>query len=156
MGTTKIETTLDAHLDPGETVIASRGIGSNGRVEEAAFETTMALLGPAVYAGAAIGSVTADGAVPRSTNLLVVTDRRLLWCHKPRFAGEPEVLGADALATVHAVELIPARIALAKLRITFHDRSTVQFDLPSDHRAEEFAADVAHRIRPILTRAVAA
>ena len=66
------------------------------------------------------------------------------------------VLGADALATVHAVELIPARIALAKLRITFHDRSTVQFDLPSDHRAEEFAADVAHRIRPILTRAVAA
>ena len=156
MGTTKIETTLDAHLDPGESVIASRGIGTNGRVEGASFETTMALLGPAVYAGAAIGSVTADGTVPRSTNLLVVTDRRLLWCHKPRLAGEPAVLGADALATVCAVELSPARIALAKLRITVHDRSTVQFDLPSDHRAAEFGAEVTARIRPVVPRAVAA
>ena len=105
---------------------------------------------------AATGSVTADGAVPRSTNFLVVTDRRLLWCQKPRLGGEPEVLGADALAAVDGVELIPARIALAKLRIAFHDGSTVQFDLPSDHRADEFVAEVAGRLRPVAVGSMAA
>ena len=47
-----------------------------------------------------------------------------------------------ALAVVNAVEFVPARIALAKLRFTFHDWSIVEFDLPSDHRAAEFAEDV--------------
>lgn len=139
MGTNQdLEAALIDELEPGERVHAWRTVVANGRVDDGDFETNLALLGPAVYAGAAAGTVTADRMVPKSTNLVVITDRRILWCRKPRFSGAPELLGADSLATVGSVEVDPARIALAKLRITFHDRTVARFDLPTDHKVDEF------------------
>ena len=43
----------------------------------------------------------------------------------------------------------PARIALAKLKFVFHDGSVVQFDLPSDHKAEQFANDIQPVLQPV-------
>ena len=48
---------------------------------------------------------------------------------------------------------VPARVALAKLRFTFHDGSVVHFDLPSDHKAAEFAADIQGLLLPAPTAA---
>ncbi|MEM9202949.1 MAG: hypothetical protein AAGC53_14900 [Actinomycetota bacterium] len=134
---------LSAHLEPGETVVAWRPVVANGKVEDSAYETTLALLGPSVFRGASLGAVTGSGEMPDRTNLVVVTDRRVLWCNKSRFGSEIGVGGSDHLGAILTIDIIPARIALAKLRFLFHDRSVVQFDLPSDHKAEEFADDIA-------------
>lgn len=141
--TEQIESALQAMLEPGERVEAFRPVVTNGKVEDRAYETTLALLGPSVFSSASQGAMTGDGAMPQRTNLVVVTDRRVLWCHKPRIGSEIGVLGSDALGAVHAVDIVPARIALAKLRFTFADWSIVQFDLPSDHRAVDFANDIS-------------
>ncbi len=143
MGTKQpVDVTLELALEPGETVEASRPVASHAKIEGRAFETTLALLGPSVFSGAARGAVTASGELPEHTNFVVVTDRRVLWCNKSRFSNEIAVGGADSLGTLRRVDIVPARIALAKVRFTFHDDSVVQIDLPSDHRAEEFALDI--------------
>jgi hypothetical protein len=154
MGTKQqLESALEAQLDAGEQVKAWRPVVTNGRVEDSAYQTTLALLGPSVFAGAAGGTVTGDGTMPRSTNLVVVTDRRLLWCSKSRMSNETVALGSDSLATVDSVEFVPARIVLAKLRFIFHDRSVVQFDLPSDHKATEFADDISTLLGTVASAA---
>jgi hypothetical protein len=153
MGTKQLDVALAGDLEPGEQVVASRPVATNARVEDASYQTTLALLGPSVFAGAAAGTVTGDGSLPRNTNLVIVTDRRLLWCHKSRLGSEIEVLGADSLAAVHAVEVVPARIVLAKLRVTFHDWSVVQFDLPSDHKATEFVDETTVLLQSVATAA---
>jgi hypothetical protein len=51
------------------------------------------------------------------------------------------------------VSVVPARVALAKLRFTFHDRCVAHFDLPSDHKAAEFAGDIQRLLRPAPTTA---
>ena len=86
--------------------------------------------------------MTGDGAMPNRVNLVVVTDRRVLWCTKGRMGNDIVVGGSDSLGALHQVDVVPARIALAKLRFTFADWSVVQFDLPSDHRAADFANDI--------------
>ncbi len=138
----QLTTALATHLEPGETIRAWRPVVANGKVEDSAYQTTLALLGPSAFLGASRGAVTASGEMPDRTNLVVVTDRRVLWCNKSRFTSEIVVGGSDHLASLHTVDILPARIALAKLRFMFHDRSVVQFDLPSDHKANEFAADI--------------
>ena len=137
----QIQDALSTVLEPGERVEAFRPVVS-GKTEDRAYETTLALLGPSVFNRAANGAMTGDGAMPTKTNLVVVTDRRVLWCHKARIGNEIIVGGSDSLGAVHQVEIIPARIALAKLRFTFADWSVAQFDLPSDHRATDFANDI--------------
>ena len=129
-------------LEPGEEIRAWRPVVTNAKVDQSAYRTTLALLGPSAFAGAAQGTVTGSGEMPDRTNLVVVTGHRVLWCNKSRFTGEIVVGGSDHLGALHAVDIVPARIALAKLRFVFHDRSVVQFDLPSDHKAQEFAADI--------------
>ncbi|MEZ5168228.1 MAG: hypothetical protein R2695_17760 [Acidimicrobiales bacterium] len=138
----QIEEALGSALEPGERVEAWRPVVANGKVEDRAYETTLALLGPSVFKTASAGAMTGEGAMPNHTNLVVVTDRRVLWCNKGRIGNQITVGGFDALGAVHKVDIVPARIALAKLRFTFADWSVVQFDLPSDHRASEFAADI--------------
>ena len=125
---------------------------ANAKVEDRAYETTLAMLGPSVFRGAAQGAVTGNGTLPHRTNLVVVTDRRILWCSKSRLSTDIAVGGADSLGAVRDAEVVPARVALAKLRFTFHDYSVVSFDLPSDHRAGEFAADIMR----LLTRVAVA
>lgn len=138
----QIEDALSSTLEPGEKVAAFRPVVTGGKVEDRAYETTLAMLGPSVFNSASEGTMTGDGAMPNRTNLVVVTDRRVLWCQKGRIGNEIVVGGSDALGAVHQVDIVPARIALAKLRFTFADWSVVQFDLPSDHRAAEFANDI--------------
>ena len=138
---------LALHLEPGEAIRAWRPVVANAKVEDSAYETTLALLGPSAFRGASLGAITGSGEMPDRTNLVVVTDRRVLWCNKSRFTGEVVVGGSDHLGALHAVDVLPARIALAKLRFMFHDRSVVQFDLPSDHKANEFAADINQLLR---------
>ena len=138
----QIVAALEAMLEPGEEIHAWRPVVANGKVAEPAYQTTLALLGPSVFARSADGAVTSEGSMPDRTNLVVVTDRRVLWCHKSRIGNDITVGGADPLGAVHSVEIVPARVALAKLKFTFADWSNVQFDLPSDHRAAEFAADI--------------
>lgn len=138
---------LALHLEPGEEIRAWRPVVANAKVEDSAYETTLALLGPSAFRGASLGAVTSSGEMPDRTNLVIVTDRRVLWCNKSRFTGEIVVGGSDHLGALHAVDVLPARIALAKLRFMFHDRSVVQFDLPSDHKANEFAADINQLLR---------
>ena len=143
MGTKRqIKAALETALEPGESIEAWRPVVANAKVEEGSFETTLALLGPSVFIGAAHGAVTADGAVPARTNLVVVTDRRILWCNKSRLSNEIALGGADPLGAIQHVDIVPARIALAKLRFTFHDSSVAQLDLPSDHGAEAFADQI--------------
>jgi hypothetical protein len=138
----QIESALETSLEPGETIVAWRPVATNGKVDDRPYETTLALLGPSVFARSAAGAVTNDGTVPERTNLVVVTDRRVLWCNKSRFGNDISVGGSDPLGAMDDVEVVPARVAFAKLRITFADRSVVQFDLRSDHRAGEFADDI--------------
>jgi len=138
----QIEEGLGQTLEPGERVEAFRPVVAGGKVEDRTYETTLALLGPSVFNSAAQGAMTGEGTMPNRTNLVVVTDRRVLWCHKGRMGNEIMVGGTDSLGAVHQVDIVPARIALAKLRFTFADWSVVQFDLPSDHRATEFANDI--------------
>ena len=145
----QIEKALRTMLGPGERVEAVRAVVANGKVEGRAYQTTLALLGPSVFNSAARGAMTGEGSIPRSTNLVVVTDRRVLWCNKSRIGGEIVVSGSDSLGAVDDVEIVPARIALAKLRVTFADRSVVMFDLPSDHRAAEFADHVQKLLRRV-------
>ena len=137
----QIQDALGDALEPGERVEAFRPVVA-AKVQDRAYDTTLALLGPSVYARAASGSMTGDGEMPNRTNLVVVTDRRVLWCNKSRIGNEIVVGGSDSLGAVHKVEIIPARVALAKLRFTFADWSVAQFDLPSDHRATDFANDI--------------
>ncbi|MEM9467554.1 MAG: hypothetical protein AAGA90_19420 [Actinomycetota bacterium] len=138
---------LALHLEPGEQIQAWRPVVANAKVEDSAYETTLALLGPSAFRGASLGAVTGSGEMPDRTNLVIVTDRRVIWCNKSRFTGEIAVGGSDHLGALHTVDILPARIALAKLRFMFHDRSVVQFDLPSDHKANEFAADINRLLR---------
>ncbi len=148
MGTKQhLEEALVGMLEPGEMITAYRPVVANGRVEDSAYRTTLALLGPSVFSGAANGAVTSGGEMPNRTNLVIVTDRRVLWCNKSRFNGEVVVGGSDSLGSLRKVEIVPARIALAKLRFVFHDNSVVQFDLPSDHKAPEFAGDIQRLLR---------
>lgn len=137
-----IEQALRPMLEAGERVEAFRPVVAGGKVEDRAYETTLAMLGPSVFSSASQGAVVGDGAMPNRTNLVVVTDRRVLWCHKARMGSDIAVGGSDPLGALHRVEIVPARIALAKIRFTFADWSVVQFDLPSDHRAAEFAQDI--------------
>lgn len=154
MGTNQqLEAALIDDLEPGETVATWRTVVANGRVHDGNLDTNLALMGPAVYVGAASGAVTADRQVPKNTNLVVVTDRRVLWCRKPRFSGAVELLGADSLATVESVDVDPARIVLAKLRITFHDRTVARFDLPTDHKVEEFVTAAGDLVGSTLVAA---
>ncbi|MDG1366782.1 MAG: hypothetical protein P8I99_00335 [Acidimicrobiales bacterium] len=134
---------LSFTLEPGETIQTWRPVVTNGKVAESTYQTTLALLGPSAYCAATRGAVASVGEVPSRTNLVVVTDRRVLWCNKTRINGEIVVGGSDHLDALHSVDIVPARIALAKLRFVFHDGSVVQFDLPSDHRADDFALDTA-------------
>jgi hypothetical protein len=138
----QIEEALNGMLEPGERVSAFRPVVANGKVEDRAYETTLALLGPSVFSSASQGAMTGEGAMPKDTNLVVVTDRRVLWCQKGRIGNDIVVGGSDSLGAVHKAEIVPARIALAKLKFTFADWSVVQFDLPSDHRAPDFANDI--------------
>jgi hypothetical protein len=138
----QIEDALRDTLEPGERIEAFRPVVAGGKVEDRAYDTTLALLGPSVFSRASSGSMTGDGEMPDRTNLVVVTDRRVLWCHKGRIGNEIGIGGSDSLGAVHQVDIVPARIALAKLRFTFADWSVVQFDLPSDHRAADFANDI--------------
>ncbi len=149
----QIEEALRTMLEPGERVEAFRPLVANGKVEDRAYETTLALLGPSVFGSASRGTMTGEGAMPKSTNMVVVTDRRVLWCNKGRIGNDITVVGADALGAVHQVEVIPARIALAKIRFTFADWSVVQFDLPSDHRAADFANDIMNLLLRVPTAA---
>jgi hypothetical protein len=147
----QIQSALGSILEPGERLVAWRPVVANGKVGEGAFETTLALLGPSVYARSSTGAVTGEGAMPDRTNLVVVTDRRVLWCNKSRIGGDITVGGEDPLGAVHRVEIVPARVALAKLKFTFADWSIVQFDLPSDHRAREFADDITTLLAQVPT-----
>ena len=149
----QIEDALSAELEPGERVEAFRPVVAGGKVEDRTFETTLALLGPSVFSSASSGAMTGLGAMPNRTNLVVVTDRRVLWCNKNRIGSDIVVGGSDSLGALHQIEIIPARIVLAKLRFTFADGSLVQFDLPSDHRVDEFADDVTQLIVPVRTAA---
>jgi len=146
-----LEQSLASNLEPGEAVHAWRSVVANGRVEDRSYETTLALLGPSVFSGAARGAVANAGEMPERTNLIVATDRRVLWCNKSRINGEITVGGSDSLGAIHRVEVIPARIALAKLRFVFHDRSVVQFDLPSDHKASEFTDNIQSQLLELPT-----
>ncbi len=58
--------------------------------------------------------MTGDGAMPRSANLVVLTDRHLLWCNKSRLSNETVVLGADSLAAVNSVESADDIVALLR------------------------------------------
>jgi hypothetical protein len=149
----QIEEALGSELEPGERVEAFRPVVSGGKVEDRAYETTLAMLGPSVFSRAAQGAMTGEGAMPNRTNLVVVTDRRVLWCQKGRMGHEIAIGGSDSLGAVHQVDIVPARIALAKLRFTFADWSVVQFDLPSDHRASDFANDIMKLLLRVPTAA---
>lgn len=154
MGTNKqITDALGSQLEPGEKVIASRPVVANAKIEDGTFETTLALLGPSVFVAAGAAAIVGGGTLPERTNLVVVTDRRVLWCTKGRLSSEIEIGGSDPLGAVHRVEVVAARIALAKLRFKFHDRSVVQFDLPSDHKAEEFIEAVTELLGPVQSAA---
>jgi len=154
MGTKQhLEKSLADMLEPGETIRAWRPVVANGKVKDSAYQTTLALLGPSVFSGAARGAVTNGGEMPGRTNLVVITDRRVVWCNKSRLNGEIIVGGADSLGVLHSVEVVPARIALAKLQFVFHDRSVVQFDLPSDHKAAEFIDDIRRLLLRVPTAA---
>lgn len=143
MGTREqLSDALALALEPGEVVHASRSVVANPKIEDRAYRTNLALLGPTAFHRAASGTIAGSGQMPERTNLVVVTDRRVLWCSRSRLGGAVTVGGSDALGVIHHVEVLPARVALAKLRFTFHDRSVVQFDLPSDHRAEEFTVEL--------------
>ena len=137
-----LEESLADVLEPGETIQAWRPVVANGKVKDSTYQTSLALLGPAVFSGAARGAVISGGEMPDHTNLVVITDRRVLWCNKSRFNSDVMVGGADSLGVIHSVKVAPARIALAKLQFVFHDRSVAQFDLPSDHKATEFVTDI--------------
>lgn len=134
----QITEALSAKLEPGEHVLTWRQVVANAKIDSGDFDTTLALLGPSVYVAAIAGAVVGQGSLPARTNLVVVTDRRLLWCSKNRLGNEIVVGGADPLGALATAEIVAARIALAKLRFTFRDGSSVQFDLPSDHRVDEF------------------
>jgi len=149
----QIEHGLSHTLEPGERVEAFRPVVVGGKVEDRAYETTLALLGPSVFGSASQGAMTGEGAMPNGTNLVVITDRRVLWCHKGRMGNEIIVGGSDSLGAVHQVDIVPARIALAKLRFTFADWSVAQFDLPSDHRATDFANDIMKLLLRVPTAA---
>lgn len=148
-----LEQSLAEVLKPGETIRAWRPVVANGKVRDSAYQTTLALLGPSVFSGAARGAVTSGGEMPDRTNLVVITDRRIVWCNKSRLNGEVIVGGADSLGVLHSIEVVPARIALAKLRFVFHDQSVVQFDLPSDHKAAEFVTDLQRLLLRVPTAA---
>ena len=149
----QITEALRSELEPGETIVTFRPVVANGKVEDKTYDTSLALLGPSVFALAAQGAITAEGTVPKNTNLVVVTDRRVLWCSKGRLGSDISVGGSDALGAVQRVEVVPARIALAKLRVTFADRSVVQFDLPSDHKVDDFADEMNGNVAPVLLAA---
>lgn len=135
----KITTALAAVVDAGESVLVWRHVASHGRVEPGERAVTP-LLGPGLHRAVEAGaSVVGRSEVPDGTNLVAVTDRRLVWCHRSLLTGEVDVRGFDPLVAVREVAIEPARIALAKLRLVLVGGTTVTFDLPSDHRATEFA-----------------
>ena len=73
---------LSFTLEPGETIQTWRPVVTNGKVAESTYQTTLALLGPSAYCAATRGAVASVGEMPSRTNLVVVTDRRVLWCNK--------------------------------------------------------------------------
>ena len=148
-----LKESLKSFLEAGERIETWRSVVANGRVEDSSYQTTLALLGPSIFSQHAQGHIASSGEVPERTNLVVVTDRRVLWCKKSRLNSEVTVGGSDSLGSLHTVSVVPARVALAKLRFTFHDRSVAHFDLPSDHKAAEFATDIQCLLLPAPTPA---
>jgi len=143
MGTrNNLEEALSSELENDESVVAWRPVLPSGRLADPKFVTTLALLGPTVYGAAARGDISSGGAMPHHINLVIITDRRVLWCSKGRLSGQVEVRGNDWLTTIAAVDVRPARVALAKIRFVFRDQSVAEFDLPSDHGIEGFLGDI--------------
>ena len=92
----QVEQALSATLEPGERVEAFRPVVAGGKVEDRAYETTLAMLGPSVFSSASQGAMTGEGAMPDRTNLVVVTDRRVLWCSKGRMGNDIVIAQACA------------------------------------------------------------
>lgn len=138
----QLSATLAPMLEPGETIRTWRSVVGEPKTSAPTFATDLALLGPAAFNAAATGTMAATGSIPAGTNLVVVTDRRLLWCSRQRLGGGITVLGVDRLSVVRFIEAAPARIALAKLHVGLHDGRVVRFDLPSDNRLDEFTSAI--------------
>ena len=70
MGTKEnLEEALDLILEAGELIEAWRSVVANGSVEDPAYQTTLALLGPSVFNRHAQGDIASSGEVPDRTNL---------------------------------------------------------------------------------------
>lgn len=143
MGTKEhLEESLHAELASGEFIVAWRPVLSNSRVSGPGYVTSLALLGPAVYRASIHGVVSSGGEFPDHVNLTIVTNERILWCSKGRFSAQAVVRGSDWLNTIAAIKVRPAKVALAKLRFVFRNQSILEFDLPSDHKSDDFVADI--------------
>lgn len=137
-----LEEALGSELGFSESIVAWRPVLSSTRVEDPQFTTSLALLGPLIYNAAARGTISSGGEIPDHINLVIVTNQRILWSSKGRLSGKLEVRGNDWLNSIAAIEIRPAKVALAKLCFVFRDQSILEFDLPSDHKSAEFVADI--------------
>ena len=89
----QLSATLAPMLEPGETIRTWRSVVGEPKTSAPTFATDLALLGPAAFNAAATGTMAATGSIPAGTNLVVVTDRCLLWCSRQRLGGGITVLG---------------------------------------------------------------
>ncbi len=153
MGTTQqISEALSAEFEPGEHVIAWHRVAA-ATTDGRDFDAALALLGPSAYVATLSSAGAGARPVPDRTNLVVVTDRRMLWCAERRPGGAITVVGADPLTVLAAAAIAPGRRAPARLRVRFHDRSVVHFDLPPDHRIDEFIVEVTELLSRVRSAA---
>ena len=128
----QIEAALEGLLQPEEAIQTWRPVMNAPKTESWVYEPT-----PGDRR-----TITSSGEAPDRTDIVVVTDRRIFWCNRASPSSPVKASGATPLSSLRHIEIKHSPLAPWRLCMTFEEGSVVTFQLPSNHRADGFAADV--------------
>ena len=135
----RIDTAVQAILDPGERLMASRAVATAGSIASRSGGGFLFGIGGQMFADLgsdAHGSIRLD----RRTNLLVITGRRVVLA-QTRLGRVVEVFAMIPRDEVASIEGQKAKVAIGKLSLRLSSGEEIVLDLVSDRRLDEFLAE---------------
>lgn len=142
----KLNDSIQASLNPGETLRVSRAVATAGSGAGWTREGLILGVGGQSLADAGSdrhGSIRLD----RRTNLLAITDQRVI-LGRTQFGKFKQILTDVPRAAVSAVSGEKAKLAIGKLTLHLTTGEQVVLDLASDRHLDEFLADAELALQP--------
>lgn len=143
---TRLEDSIQAALDPGEQLRATRAVATAG--SGAGWTRGGVLLGVGGQLLADAGSDHhGSGRLDRRTNLLAITDRRVV-LGQTKLGTFRRVLHEVPRSEVTSITGQKAKLAIGKLTLTLRGGERLVLDLSSDRGLDAFLADAAAALQP--------